>query len=80
MDVIEATTKRITELCKEKNLSIYALAKKSNLPPSTVYGILKENRRDIYVDLIKKLCDGFNISLIDFFDSEIFNKIDRIIK
>lgn len=61
--------KRIKELCKERKLSYYELAKRSEIPYSTLNTmILKENQPSL--PTLRKLCNGFGISLIQFFNEE----------
>ena len=80
MDAKEAVAKRILELCEERKMAINALATISGVSPSTVYSMLNEKSRNPGVISIKKLCDGFNISLCDFFDSELFDGLEQEIK
>lgn len=80
MDAKEAVAKRILELCEERKMAINALATISGVSPSTVYSMLNEKSRNPGVISIKKLCDGFNISLRDFFDSELFDGLEQEIK
>ncbi|MBQ9847883.1 MAG: helix-turn-helix transcriptional regulator [Clostridia bacterium] len=80
MNTKEAVAKRIIELCRERNLAINALANESGLPPSTVYSMLNEKSQNPGVVSIKKICDGLDISLREFFDSEIFDSLEQEIK
>ena len=73
----EAVAKRIIELCDEKNIAINALANLSGVSPSTVYSILGEKSQNPGVVSIKKLCDGLEITLREFFDSPIFDDIEQ---
>ena len=76
----QAVGKRILQLCEEKNIAINALANLSGVTPSTVYSILNEKSQNPGVVSIKKLCDGFEITLREFFDSPIFDDIEQEIK
>ena len=80
MNTKEAVAKRIVELCNERNLAINALANICGLPPSTVYSILNEKSRNPGVVSIKKICDGFEISIREFFNSDIFDDLEQEIK
>ena len=64
MNTYIAVKNRLLELCGEKHLSIHKLAMESAVPPST----------------IKKLCDGLNISIEDFFCSDLFRNLEQEIK
>ncbi|MBQ8146741.1 MAG: helix-turn-helix transcriptional regulator [Clostridia bacterium] len=80
MNTKEAVAKRIVELCNEKNIAINALANISGVSPSTVYSMLNEKSQNPGVVSLKKLCDGFEITLRQFFDSPIFDNIEQEIK
>ena len=80
MNTKEAVAKRILQLCEEKHIAINALANISGVAPSTIYSMLNEKSQNPGVVSIKKLCDGLEISLRDFFDSPIFDDIEQEIK
>lgn len=80
MNTKEAVAKRIIELCEERNLAINALANISGVSPSTIYSMLNEKSQNPGVVSLKKLCDGLEISLRDFFDSDIFDNLEQEIK
>ncbi len=80
MNTKEAVAKRIIELCCERNIATNALANLSGVSPSTVYSMLNEKSQNPGVVSIKKLCDGLDISLREFFDSPIFDNIEQEIK
>ena len=76
----EAVATRINELCKEKNITINGIANQSGLPPSTVKNIIYGVSKNPGIVTIKILCDGFGITLPEFFDSEIFYDLEQEIK
>ena len=80
MNTKEAVARRIIELCLLRNIAINELANISGVSPSTVYSILNEKSQNPGVVSIKKLCDGLDISLREFFDSEIFEGLEQEIK
>lgn len=67
----EAVSARIIELCKEKNITINGIANLSAIPPSTVKNIIYGVSKNPGIVTIKMICDGFNISLPEFFDSKL---------
>ena len=77
MGIKNAVVNRFKNLCLEKNIKPNELATRSGVTPSTVYSMLDESRRNISIVLIKKLCDGLDISLKDFFDSDEFNLLEQ---
>lgn len=62
---------RIEQLCEQKDISLYKLARVSEISASTLYNMLKDNR-DIKISTIKKICDALKISLKQFFDCDLF--------
>ena len=80
MLIKEAIEKRIFELCHEHNIAINALANISGVSPSTVYSILNEKSQNPGIVSIKKICDGLNITIREFFNSELFDCLEQEIK
>lgn len=72
MDTYSDTKNRILFLLEEKQMSIYALAMKSGVSASTIKSILYGKSKNPGIVTIKLLCDGFGISLYDFFNTEVF--------
>ena len=75
-----AVEKRIVELCNEKGIAINALANISGVSPSTVYSILNEKSQNPGVVSIKKICDGLEISVREFFDCDLFENLEQEIQ
>ena len=80
MNTKEAVAKRIIELCEERGLAVNALANISGVPPSTVYSMLNQKSKNPGVVSIKKLCDGLQITVRTFFDSELFEETEQEIR
>jgi len=76
----EAVAKRILELCDERNLAINGLATISGISPSTIYSMLNTKSKNPGVVSLKKICDGLEISLREFFDSDLFDDLEQEIK
>ena len=77
MNIKEAVEKRIIELCNERNIAINALANISGVSPSTIYSMLNEKSKNPGVVSIKKICDGLEISIREFFDSDLFDDLEQ---
>ena len=80
MNIKEAVEKRIIQLCNERKIAINALANISGVSPSTVYSILNTKSMNPGVVSIKKICDGLEISVREFFNSELFDDLEQEIK
>ena len=80
MKVKQATTIRFQEIMKERNIRPNELAHLSGVMPSTVYSMLDERRKELSINTIKKLCDGLEMTLGEFFSAEIFDNLEQEIK
>ena len=80
MDIMDVIKARLLQLCGEKNLSINKLATISALPPSSVKNILYGKSNDPKIRTLKKLCDGLEITLGDFFSTPEFDKLEQEIR
>jgi len=78
--VKDTIVQRIQQLCADRNISYTELARISGLTPSTIYSILKPERRDISAITIKKICDGLSITLSEFYTTPEFNNLEQEIK
>ena len=80
MDTRTTVVNRILELCKEKNLTINGLARLSAVPPTTLKNILSGVSKNPGIVTIKLLCDGLEITLTDFFNTEEFKNLEQEIR
>ncbi len=80
MNAKDATAKRIELLCKERGIVYNELANICGLTPSTVYSIFDSSRKNITLSTIKKVCDGFEITLGEFFTHPIFDTLEQEIQ
>lgn len=80
MNIGEAVRERILELCREKNISINKLCTMSGVTQSTVNNIVSGRNNSATVSTIKKLCDGLDISIEEFFHSELFQNLEQELK
>ena len=76
----EAVAQRILELCRERKIAVNALANISGVSPSTIYSMLNQKSQNPGVVSIKKLCDGLEITVRQFFDSPLFDEKEQEIK
>jgi len=80
MDTYTTVKNRILQLLGEKNMSIHKLATESAVPPSSIKNILYGKSQNPGIVTLKMLCDGFGISLIEFFDTAEFRSLEQEIK
>ena len=67
--------KRINDLCKQYGVSYYTLSNKSGVPLSTLMHLMDGTVKNPGICTIIRLCMGFKISLVEFFDTQDFVKL-----
>ena len=77
MNISEAVSERILNLCKEHNITVNKLCTISAVTQSTVNDIVNKKARNIGIVTIKKLCDGLDIEISDFFNYESFKNLEQ---
>lgn len=80
MNIGEATKLRIVELCKENKITVNKLATISGITQSTLSNIVGGRNNSATVSTIKKICDGINISIRDFFESDLFDDLEQEVR
>ena len=80
MTVKDAVANRFRSLCEKRGIKTNELANISGVTPSTVYSLLDERRRDVSIITIKKLCDGLEIRLGEFFSTPEFDELEQEIR
>ena len=80
MTVGDAVRARILELCEERGLSVNKLCSTSGVTQSTVNNIISGRNNSATVTTVKKLCDGLDITVEDFFSSPLFRNLEQEIK
>jgi len=80
MNINEATRERIRALCIEREITPNALSYICGVSQSTIKSILNCESKSPKVETIKKLCDGVEITVAQFFDTETFNSLEQEIK
>lgn len=77
MPVKDAVVERFKDLCEKKGITTNELATRSGITPSTVYSMMDTRRRHISIEVIKKLCDGLEITLGEFFSTPEFDGLEQ---
>ena len=80
MDTHEAIVNRILTLCKERGLTPNGISNLAGVPQGTVKSILNGESKNPGTVTIKKLCDGFEITLGQFFSTPEFDALEQEIK
>lgn len=80
MTLKETVAYRIRQLCSQADLSAYSLAILCGIDKSTIYSILGNKSKSPEIATIKKICDGFEITLGEFFSTPEFDDLEQEIK
>ena len=80
MTVKDAVADRFRQICKERNIKPNELANRAGITPSSVYSMLDPKRREVSVNLVKKLCDGLDMTLGEFFSTPEFHGLEQEIR
>ena len=77
MGIYEVTAKRIRELCKERGITPNGLSYIAGVSQSTIKSILNGESKNPGIVTIKKICDGLEITIGEFFNTEEFNALEQ---
>ncbi len=80
MGIYDVVKERILSLCKERNITQNGLCYLSGVPQSTIKSILNGESKNPGIVTIKKLCDGLNITIPDFFNTTEFRELEQELK
>lgn len=80
MRIGEATKERILEICRERGITVNKLSTLCGITQSTLNNIISGRNKGVTVSTIQKICDGLEITVVEFFSSPLFNQIDQEIK
>ena len=80
MNITECVKRRFEELCYQRDINFCKLATISGVPYTTVKSIFYNQSKNPGISTIKKLCDGLDITITEFFDTEYFRSLEQGIK
>ena len=78
--IYEFTVNRIYQLCKERTMTPNALSYPAGISQSTLKSILNGESKNPGIVTLKKICDGLDITIIEFFDTEEYYLLEQEIK
>ena len=73
MQLSDATRKRIYNLLKENNMKLFDLSKSAGVSLPTISDFLKNDTKNLRMDTMLHICEGFEITLGEFFTDSIFD-------
>ena len=74
MKLSEAIRKRIKFYLNDKNMNVWNLCKMSGIPCSTISTFMSGKTELLKLDTLLHICEGFNITLKEFFDDPSFDE------
>ncbi len=80
MGICQFTVNRIYELCRERNITPNALSYMCGIPQATVKSILNGESKNPGIVTIKKICDGLEITMMEFFDTPAYAELEQELK
>ncbi len=80
MMVKDAVVIRFQQIMKDRGIRPNELANLSGITPPTVYSMLDPRRKELSINVIKKLCDGLEMSLSEFFTAQVFDELEQEIR
>ena len=80
MNIGDAVRMRILELCSEHKITVNKLSTLCGITQSTLNNIVSGRNNSTTVSTVKKICDGLELSIIDFFNTPLFENLEQEIK
>lgn len=80
MRIGEAVKLRILELCRQYDITLNKLSTICGITQSTLNNIVSGRNATTTVSTIQKICDGLEITILDFFTSPLFENLEQEIK
>ena len=77
MKLSDAIRKRIQKLLKEKNMKLWNLYKRTGIPMSTLSTFMNAKRELLTLKTLLHICEGFEISLSEFFNDSLFDDVEQ---
>ena len=77
MTVKDAVAEHFQELCRQRVICPNELANLAGVTTSTVYSLLNPARHQISITTIKKLCDDLDVTLGQFFECSLFDRLEQ---
>ena len=80
MNISDAVAELLNSLCEERGITINRLATLSAVTQSTVSDFMRGSTQNIGIITLKKLIDGLDLSITEFFDTETFRSLEQEIQ
>lgn len=80
MDIGTAARERILNLCKARNITVNKLSTICGVTQSTLNNIVSGRNKSVTISTLKKICDGLDMTIQEFFDDDVFYNLEQEIK
>ena len=80
MNIGKAVSFRILELCRQYDITLNKLSTICGITQSTLNNIVSGRNNSTTISTIKKICDGLEITILDFFTSSLFENLEQEIR
>ena len=77
MYLSDAVRRRIKFYLEKNDMTLWALFKASGVPISTLAAFMNKRTELIKLDTLLHICEGFGISLTEFFEDDIFKDVEQ---
>ena len=77
MRIGEAVRLRILELCEGRKITVNRLSTLCGITQSTLSNITGGRNQSTTISTLKKICDGLEISICEFFASPLFEDLEQ---
>ena len=77
MRIGEAVRLRILELCEGRKITVNRLSTLCGMTQSTLSNITGGRNQSTTISTLKKICDGLEISICEFFASPVFEDLEQ---
>lgn len=75
MQLADATRKRIKFFLKQNKMKPYELSKAAGIALPTLTDFMKNDTKNLRMDTMLHICEGFNITLKEFYDDPLFDDV-----
>ena len=76
MQLNQAVSMRLSELLSEHHMTQYQLSARTGVPKSTIHNIIHCSYDSVKLRIIHELCQGFQIGITEFFQSQLFDELN----
>ena len=77
MKLSNAIRKRIKFYLEDRNMNVWSLCKKTGIPCSTISTFMSGKTELIKLDTLLHICEGFGITITEFFEDDIFKEVEQ---